>query len=223
MTIKAATRHKTANQEARPAARRLSRSSGQMFIISSIFVIAGLVIIFSTLSTPNISEEVRFRETQALDKTARNLAGEYKFAIGVASVQASPNTSAMEYLNNLSSFLRGEMDVEVFYAVIFVNGTTQNYTAAAGNYLDRSINVTLDATGSTPSTASAFLTDKNSTSFFFNTSTSGIVFVNLSYSGTKESLAVNVSSRNFMIGLFDLTVKDAGSYIRIKDTYTRTW
>jgi hypothetical protein len=200
---------------------------GQMFIIAAIFMVLGLVLIFNVLGVSFITEEKRFQEGRSLDKTAKNLLGEFRFAAGVATIKPVPNSSAADILYNFSSYIRDELDTEILYAFAFVNGTNQLYSINVGNFLDDTINISVNVTGSTPSSRNATIDDRKSDNFTFAASGQGVINVTLHYSlgnsNVLERFAINASAKNFLKAFFDVKLKDGASFIRAKEEYNRTW
>ena len=200
---------------------------GQMFIIASVLVLVGLVLIFNILGVQTITEEKRSQDSRLADKIARNIMAEYMFLTGTATAKQEVNKSAADFAANFSAYIRSEMPSNVFYAIAFVNGTNQRYSLNVGNYLNRRINITVNATDSTPLGNNAFLDDMKNSTFHFSSSINGTINVTINYragnTDVTEKFGINSSAKNFIRAFFDVTVIDGSSQINIKDTYNRTW
>jgi len=200
---------------------------GQMFIIASVLVLVGLVLIFNILGIQTITEEKRSQDSRLADKIARNIMAEYMFLTGTATAKQEVNKSAADFAANFSAYIRSEMPSNIFYAIAFVNGTTQKYSINVGNYLDRKINITVNVTDSTPLGNNALLDDMKNLTFHFSSSINGTINVTINYkTGNRdvtEKFGINSSAKNFIMAFFDITVIDGDSHINIKDTYNRTW
>ena len=198
-----------------------------MFILAAVLIISGIVLVFNVLGSPAITEEKKFQDTRMLDKTAENIMREYMFALGTATLYPKPNESASNFISDLSSYMRNETDSSIFYAIIFVNGTNQRYSVNIGNYMDDSISVNVSATNSTPASGAFALNDKKNTTLYFSSGINGTVNVTVSYTKGNnqitENIRVGVSTKNLMQGLFDITVRDSGFSVNLKETYNRTW
>ena len=85
----------------------------------------------------------------------------------------------------------------------------------------------VSATNSTPASGTSTLNDRRNTTLYFSSSINGTVNVTLSYtkgnSQVVENIPVGVSAKNLILGFFDITVKDSGFSINLKETYNRTW
>lgn len=208
-----------------PAFAENSYPKGQMFILAAVLMIGGMVMIFNVLGVPFITEEKQFQDTMMPGKSAKNILNEYMFAMGIATNEPKANESAMKYIANFSLYIRNSTSSRIFYAIAFVNSTTQNYSVTLGNYLDTWINATVSATNSAPSSASAVLADKSQSTLYFSPA-AGTVYVNISYRRGNEDVLerfpVVISGKNFMQGFFDITLLD-GFSINAKELYNRTW
>ncbi len=119
---------------------------GQMFLIGSIMVLIGLIMLKNLLAVYTTVEETRFQETNIIDKQLSNVVNEYENIIGLASLNGYDN--GVSYLSNFSGFLRNDIDSEILYSFVFANGTTQRYNVTIGNYLGDKINLTVNVTDS---------------------------------------------------------------------------
>lgn len=202
------------------------RGKGQMFIIAAIFVIIGFIALRGLLSLPVLTQEKTFQDTSYLDRNLKNIKNEYAYAASVAALQPDVNKSGAGYFFNLSSYLRGQFDSQMLYVFIFSNGTTGNFTATIGNFLQNNISGTLNATGSTPAGRTFSLNDTKSAVLEFNASAAWIN-VTLNYTlqnrETIERLYFNSSQRNYAAAFFDVTLQESGFSVRTKSVYNRTW
>jgi hypothetical protein len=203
------------------------RHKGQLFIIAAVFIVAGLVLIFGVLSSPPVVEEKKFQDVRQLDKNARNVLNEYRYAAGVATLNSPANASLRTYMANLSDYYRRELDSGILYAAVVANGSTQRFSVGVGNYLSDRVNMSVNATDASPAGVQFVLSDKTDTVIDFAATANATINVTLDYAaGTRrvvERFAVNVSARNFMLLFSDITLRDGTLELRIKDTYNRTW
>jgi hypothetical protein len=204
-----------------------SHQKGQLFIIAAVFMVAGMVLIFGVLSSPLIVEEKKFQDVRLLDKNSKNILNEYKYAAGIATLNSPANVSLLSYMLNLSDYYRRESDSRIFYAAAMLNGSTQRFSIDVGNYLKDSINITINATDSTPSSIQFVLDDKTNRAVDFLATINKMVDITLDYSSgnarTVERFSLNSSSRNVMLLFSDVSLKDGTYEIRLKDVYNRTW
>lgn len=198
---------------------------GQMFIIAAIFLIVGLLLIHNLLNVFDLFEESRSTTTHVLDAQLRNIAKEYEYATGVASLNAA-NVSAMSMLANLSQLVRDDINSRILYAIIFVNGTSSNFSVTVGNYAGDEINVTVNATGSTPAGSNLLVADKTNSTAFFNSS-AGLRTITLAYTIRNETLreefALNITSSYKLQIFYDITLSNSQMLARKKVLYNTTW
>lgn len=202
---------------------------GQMFLIASILLIIGLIMLKNLLGIYSTVEETRYQETKILGKQLNNVMNEYKYTVAIASAQQNVMNSLVNYTENLSTFLRTDIDSEILYAVVMANSTTQKYYITLGNYLKDKINATINVTNSTPSNSViGILEDKTENTTEFQSEINGTINITITY--TKQDIEfteifpIVVSSTNNLIqGFFDIKVKDEDIFIRMKDIYNYTW
>lgn len=202
---------------------------GQMFLIAAILVVIGLIMLKNLLGVYSTGEETRFQETQILGKQLNNIINEYKYTLAVAAAQENVTNSSINYTENLSTYLRKDIDSEILYALVFVNSSNQKYYITLGNYLNDRINATIDVTDSTPSSSAiGILEDRTNSTTEFQSGINGTVTITITYirQGTEfvETFPIVVSSsRNLIKGFFDVKIKNEETFVRIKDTYNYTW
>lgn len=202
-------------------------SKGQIFILASVITVAGVVLIFNMLGSPLITEEKRFQDTRTLNKNARNVMSEYMHAAGIASLGPDPEGAASEFISNFSSYIRDEFDSEIFYAVVFNSGQSLDYSVAVGNYLDTAINVTVNVTDSVPNSGEVVLKDREKSTLYFSSNGYSTINVTVSYRKGSMQIAeefpVSISDKRVILGFFDITLKDRGFRLNLKDVYNRSW
>jgi len=129
-------------------------------------------------------------------------------------------------MSNLSSFLR--KDIKSFsslYMFTYANTTTGKISVAVGNFLASGVNITLNATGSTPLGYSFLLQDMQSTvkEFTYN---SGISEVNITINYTMQPQSdlemVHVIIKNYTVSYFDVRLHDKNIQLRAKEVHNRT-
>ncbi len=208
-----------------------SKEKGQMFAIAGIIILIGFFLLRGTFSIYSTIEEKRFQETMIIDKQLKNIYHEYERILSVSRVQTNPNNTAITNLYEFSNFLRGEEDIEILYVFVYVNNTI--YSVTTGNFLNDRINVTVNATTSTPASASiGVLEDKtNQTRNFAADITSGAVNITVIYKMQNEEVTekfpirvgLTTQERSMLQGFFDIKFKSKDDFIRIKNTFNLTW
>lgn len=200
---------------------------GQMFIMAAILVISGVVLVYSIIGLPSIAEEKKFQDSMLLDKTARNVMNEYIYAMGASTIYGEPNASAEVFLANLSAFVKSDTDSEMFYSVIFVNGTTSSISVNTGNFLDATTGVTISLTNSTPSSATLSLANGANGTLYFMRNINGTMNFSITYTKDSESVTetfpLTAGTSNLMQGFFDITLRSSNSKINLIETYNRSW
>ncbi|MBI4019085.1 MAG: hypothetical protein HY364_02430 [Candidatus Aenigmarchaeota archaeon] len=201
---------------------------GQMFIIAGIILIMMLFSLSALLSIYNTGQEKVNLESVAIQLTAENLMREYKNIAGLATVKENVNASAMAYFSNFSDLVRHDADAKILYSFAFSNGTSQKFWVITGNYLDDSINLTIYATDSTPSSVFiGVIQDKTNVTREFSRTTNVPINITLNYTDSTGSRAerfvLNASSLNSAAALFDIRIETPEGFARIKETYNRSW
>lgn len=202
---------------------------GQMFLLTSIIVVLGLVSLSNLLGIYKTVEETRMQESLILDKQLKNIKGEYEMIAAAARLNNDVNGSAIRYLSNFSELLRNTADTEILYSFVFYNGTNKNYSVTIGNYLKDSINATINVSNSTAVGAFIGVIDdkKNETRTFEAGMASGTVTVNITYSikneNVTETIPVTVSSMHYASLFYDIKLAEGGDFVRVKDVYNITW
>lgn len=203
----------------------LTKGKGQMFMIAAIFIIIGFVLLKGLLSLPILAQEKTFQDTSYLDRNLKNIRGEYEYTASTASMQGNVNASAA-YLYNLSTYMRSEFDSKIIYVFIFYNGTTGNFSATIGNFLQSNMSGTINFTSSTPTGRTFVMNDSTSRVLEFNAS-AAIINVTLNYTlqnnQALEKFYFNTSTRNYVAAFFDISLQESGFFVRSKSTYNRTW
>ncbi|MBI4018103.1 MAG: hypothetical protein HY368_00670 [Candidatus Aenigmarchaeota archaeon] len=204
---------------------------GQMFVIAGLIILIGLFLLRGVFGIYSTLEEKRFQETMIMDKELRNIQHEYENIVAVSRLQGNANASAISNLMDFSTFLRGEEDAEVFYALISVNNTA--FSVTAGNFLNDNINLTVNATTSTPAFAviGAINDKRNGTASFSADISSGIVNVTLTYERRNQNITETIPIRiappareRSVLQLFlDAKLKSKDDFARIKSTFNTTW
>jgi hypothetical protein len=204
--------------------KRKKGLSGQMFLIAAIMVVIGLLLLKNLTGIYDTAEEKRYQESTMLKGQLKNIMSEYKKIVGVASMQQSPNGSAIAYLANFSDFLKNDAGMDVLYMLAYSNNS--KYSVTLGNFIGDKINVTLTASNSTPLVWSLILNSSTNATKEF-TSSGSLVNITLTYviktSVVREKMPVFLSNKKFIIGWFDIIIKDDESFLRSKDIYNRTW
>ena len=199
-------------------------AKGQMFFISAIFMIVGLVMMAGLLTLPEITQEKLFQETSYADKNLKNVRNEYEYLTGLATLQPEPNSTGPQYMYNFSNLIRNNLDSNILYVAVFSNGTTRNFSVAIGNFLQDRIDGNISF--SYGESALFSLNDKTHVTHNFS-GTDGIVTVTLNYtvqnSRVGERFTFNDSARNYAAAFFDISVWEGEFLVRSKSLYNRTW
>lgn len=198
-----------------------------MFIIASILMLIAMIMMKNLLGIYATFEEKSFSETFILDKQLNNLKGEYTYLAGFTSLQGNANQSGITYMYNFSNFTTGDISAKVLYVYVFGNGSSQRYSVTVGDFISDEINITLNATSSTPTGFTFTLGSRTNATYEFGSNTNGTVNITLRYThrneNTTEQFPVLISTSNVVAGFFDITVSSAGQFVRSKSIYNRTW
>lgn len=204
-----------------------SSQKGQLFIVAAVFIVTGLVLIFGVLTSPALVEEKKFQDVRMLDKNAKNVLNEYKYAAGIATLNSPANVSLQSNMRNLSDYYRREFDSSILYAAVMLNGSTQRFSVDIGNYIRDQIGMNVSASSSVPGSAQFTLADKDNRAVDFSATANTTITITLNYTAgntrTVERFSINSSARNFMLLFADIRLKDGTYELRLKDTYNRTW
>ena len=199
---------------------------GQMFIIAAVFMIVGMVLIKNMLNFDVIDEQKNFIESQNTDKQMENILNEYKYAANIALVQPQKNVSGLNYMSNLSLFLK--KDIKYFsslYMFAYANTTTGKISVAVGNFLSGDVNITLNATDSSPLGYSFLLSDTQSTAkeFTYNGGTSEVnITINYTIQSQSDVEMISIIVKNYTASYFDIRLYDKNIQLRAKESYNRT-
>lgn len=208
--------------------RRLHKR-GQMFLISSVIIILGIVSLSGLLGVYRTSEEARVQESLILDRQVKNMRNEYEMTAAASRLGIDVNGTAIALLSNFSELLRNTADAEIFYSFVYFNASNNNYSVTVGNYMKEMINVTINVTSSTA--AGALIGNvndmSNATVTFGSGISSGTVSVNVTYlaqgGNTTESIPVSISPRNYAALFYDIKLYEGNDFVRVKDVYNMTW
>jgi hypothetical protein len=194
---------------------------GQFFIIAAVIMILTLILLKNSFGIFDTLSEKRFVESSSENKQLKNILSEYRYILGIASLQSSPNVSAANYMSNFSSFLRNDRNIEILYAVAYIDDSTNTYTVTVGNYVGDRLNVTLNVTGSTPVSVNFTVNDRQNVTMNFSASVNNVINITMIHRRidtlTTERFSID-SRRNMTMGFFDITLTD-DTKIRIKDIY----
>ncbi len=200
---------------------------GQLFIIAMIFIVIAIVLIRNMVGTFELTEENRFQGTRLIEKNLRNIQNEFRNIASLAALQANANASGNDYLRNFSLQLRDDLDVSIMYVYIVANGTNQNYSVTVGNFLKDRMNVTFNATNSTPANSVYIAEDKQNISTSYNITGNGTISVNVSYTSqnqdTAEKFNITDNTKNNIILFTDITVRSNEFFVRGKNIYNWSW
>ncbi|MCX6818939.1 MAG: hypothetical protein NT129_02970 [Candidatus Aenigmarchaeota archaeon] len=188
-------------------------SKGQMFIIASIIILVGLIMLKNIIGIYATVEEQQHQETDIADKQLINIKSEYERILGLATFSPA---SGLDYLSSFSSLVPGKK----LYLYVRINGSAFNVTV--GNFLDDKINCTLRATSSSPSEYFiGVLGSKEYATREFQ-ALSNNINLTLSYeqqgSSIIETIPIDVS-KDFIIGFFDIAIEKKGMLVRAKEIY----
>lgn len=217
----------TRRTEVRQFATRHASSKGQMFIIASVLVAIALIGIKNLLGVYSTFEESRFEETLNLDKQIRNIKNEFGYLLGVATLKGDVNISGITFFYNFSNFTVNDIDARILYAFVFVNSSTQEYGVTVGNLIKDTINITINATNSTPVGYTLILNSSTNATRQFNSNINGTVNITLTYSlhneNVTERFSILASTRRYAGIFFDIKLSSKDEFVRSKELYNRTW
>ena len=189
-----------------------------------IIIIVAFILLRNSLSIFDTLSEKRFVESSLVNKQAKNILSEYEYLSGVASLQSNVNRSAIDYLYNFSTFLRNERSIEILYVFVYMNDSNDRYSVTVGNFLNDNINITVNASTSSPGQVSFLINDKKNTTSHFSATISGTINITLTQKRidtiTTERFTID-SRKNMTASFFDLTLIE-NTEIRVKSVYNVT-
>ncbi len=197
---------------------------GQMFIIAAIFIIIGMVAAKNLLST-TLEEEKRSVETINADKLLKNIGNEYSYLLSVSVSQQMPNQSAISYFSDFTAYLRSDVaGFSAMYAAVYLNGTSLKYSVNVGNFLGGLVNVTINASGSTPTGYNLTLEDRQNRIVEFSLSSLQDFNITLNYTA---NTATNVEifpilAKNYSALYIDVEITKTNIELGLKEVYNRT-
>lgn len=207
--------------------RETRGSTGQMFLIGAILILIALVAIKNLLGVYATFEEKRFEEIFTLDKQLKNMKNEFRYVAGIATLQNDVNLSGIQFLYNFSNFTTSDMDAKLLYTFIFSNASNQIFGVTMGNFLKDTINVTINATNSTPTGYTFTINNTSNISRQFNSSINGTINITIIYTKQNENITerfpILVSTQRFDALFFDITLWSRDEFVRSKELYNRTW
>ena len=199
---------------------------GQLFLIATIFMIIMVVLIRNMISVET-TEENRFQESRIIEKNLKNIQNEFRQLASGAAVQTDANISGMDYMRNFSLRVTQDMDVSIMYMYIVANGTNNKYSVTIGNYLQDRMNITFNATSSTPGGNIFLVEDKKNATNEYTSSINGAIGINLTYTSknqdTTERFNITTNAKNNIFLFTDVTVRSNEFFVRGKDIYNLTW
>jgi len=202
-----------------------SKTKGQFIVVGAIVIIVSLIMIKDLLGVYSTIQTTSYEETKILEKQLENIKNEYEYIVGIASMQSDVNRSVVLNLSNFSSYIRDQLDSEIFWLGIYVNGTSQNYSVNAGNFLQNDITVTLTPTDSIPESVELSLSDGTVQSATFASQINGTINLTVSYTikgvSREDIVLFNVSTYNSTAGFFDIKLLSDDLVVRTKDVYER--
>ena len=200
------------------------RPHGQMFIISAMIVIMALYSLTGLLSIYSTGQEKAREEGVIIEKILSVVVREYKSIAGLAVTK--DNATIIQYLTNFSALVRNTRDARVLYVFAYSNTSAQKFSVTTGNYVKDRINVSLNASDSTPN-YSLLLEDKTNATVEFTRTSNVMINITMTYvdsSGSHgETFALNASSQNSLALFIDVALEEDGAFVRSKDIYNRSW
>lgn len=194
----------------------LSSSKGQMFIIASIVILVGLIMLKNMFGIYATAEEGLYHDTDIMERQLRNIKGEYERIISTAS----SGSQYIFYLAEFSSIVPGR----ILYMLVLTNGTDYNVTI--GNFLGDKINCTLNTTGSVPEYYYIGCLENGEYTTRVFKSAGGLINLTLSYEKrgliTVETIPIVVNEK-YVMGFLDIAMEKRSMLVRTKDTYKVMW
>ncbi len=195
---------------------------GQVFLIGAIIIVIAIVLLKNLYGIYETMEEKMRIESLTLDSKLKNIVNEYNYAAGIASVQESVDPL---HLSSFSSFLRNETGIEALYVFAYANGTS--YSVTTGNFLGNKINITLNASDSSPAQSLVgVINDKTNSTKGFVSSINGTVTISVNYKIGSEEISERVAlpiANNSLAAFIDVRLSASEMTIRSKSLFNRTW
>ena len=168
---------------------------GQMFLIAGIVVVVGLIFMKGIYDIYPLFEESRYIRSRNGKFVLNNVNTEYEKIIGLGN-----NSKTDKYLYDFSNFVYHDMaGLNIFYVYL---KTGANESLVIGNFMDKSLNVTISLSSATPSVFSQVIGNEQNKTFEFNPS--GDFEVNISYDGKNEYF--NVSEKKQGVLFTDMAI-----------------
>jgi len=199
---------------------------GQYFIIATVFIVAGIILIKSMFGLFDVARERRFHEATFFEKNIENMKGEYEQLVGMISMQDDLNITGPEYLWNFTNFTRQGINSKILYVFVFANNTENKYHVTVSNFQKDKITVTVNVTDSTTlGNEIGVMNDKQNTTVSFRPSINSTLNVTLTYN-TKtaeviEKFPISTASDS-VYSFFDIELDSRNLMVRSKSTYNRT-
>ena len=206
-------------------------SKGQMFVIAGIIILIGFFMLRGIFGIYMTLEEKKYQETIIIDRELRNIQHEYEKIISVSRLQGNANDTAISNMMSFSTYLRGEEEMEILYVIVSLNNTA--YTVTVGNFLNDNINLTVNASDSSPNSRnlSALNDMRNASASFSADVSTGVINVTLYYRRRSEAVTEIIPVRvaplskegSFMQLFLDAKLKSRDDFVRVKSTHNTTW
>ncbi|MFH0949177.1 MAG: hypothetical protein V1802_01690 [Candidatus Aenigmatarchaeota archaeon] len=185
-----------------------------MFLISAIIVSFGLFAL-----TGIVIKSPYMPATSIDDRQMENILNEYESL----TFMPAEKERIFNATSNFSSYLRKNLDINMFYVLVFPNATDQKYYISIGNFLDVDVQVTLNITS--PNEEHRFtMKDENITERKFEFITSGnpvIIKINYIAAGknSNETIIFDTNRNNTRTGFFDISMNSVMK-LHSKKTFT---
>lgn len=198
---------------------------GQFFIIAALVLLTSLVLIRGMLDLYSSGEKSSSLSSDYGEKKLENILDEFENAVGIASLGSSPADGLVYALSNLSSYIREREDARILWVSVYSNGTSGNYTATVGNYLQKNAYFNISATSSSPSSYAFYLDDSENSSVDFSSQVNGTINLTLSYSiegsSVQDTFGFSVSNISSTTAFLDMRILSGNGMFGSKRTYQR--
>lgn len=166
-----------------------------------------MFVVLLALIANTLAQAPQIPQAVALAPQLENLAQEYRYSTGLS-------TSGDDRLSELSEYLREKVQgFDAVYALIDVQ--SGSYRLTIGDFLRNPASIDIEATGSTPSSASGSLSDRETDNWEF--AATGNVHLTIVYTFQDAAYSQELSfdaSRNQTIGWFDIGIRSDGNNLR---------
>ena len=185
-----------------------------------------MVLLRGTMEIYSSGESAASGRMNIQERQLQNIAGEFEYITGMASLSTDPNYSSVYALSNFSRYVRSSENAKILWVSVYVNGSSGNYSVNIGNYLQRNIYFNVSPTSSSPTSAAVFIPDYSNSSLLFSAQSNCTINLTLTYSSdgsqVQDTFQFAVSNSSSVAGFFDISLLSDGFMARTKRSYQVT-